>query len=253
MIDGFGDGQETEHLVNSKKIRLERHPFKVPDIQPMTLFASYRKVISVLVFAFLPVLAGAFPQETPPAGQTSTQPVPKGDKSIATNPTTTSAGAPVDSSKYKIGPGDVLLIRVWNEPAFTGPVAVHEDGKITLQLVGDLDAGGKTPLDVQDVIADSLKKYVVKPLVTVTVESVGSKRYYMDGLIARTGEYALVVPTTILEAISKAGGLQDFANQKRIYVLRGQKRIYFNYKDVIRGKHMDQNILLESNDHIVVP
>ena len=223
----------------------------------MMLFASFRKVISVLPFVFLPVLAGAFPQEkqqqTPPAGQTSTQPAPKGDKNIATNPMPTGAGAPVDSSKYKIGPGDVLLIRVWNEPEFTGPVAVHEDGKITLQLVGDLDAGGKTPLEVQDIISDSLKKYVVKPLVTVTVQEVGSKRYYMDGLVARPGEYSLVVPTTILEAISKAGGLQDFANQKKIYVLRGDKRIYFNYKEVIRGKHMDQNILLESNDHIVVP
>lgn len=221
----------------------------------MTLFASFRKVISIIAVAFLPVLAGAMPpqQQTPPAGQTSTQPAPKSDKNIATNPMPTGAGAPVDSSKYKIGPGDILLIRVWNEPEFTGPVAVHEDGKITLQLVGDLDAGGKTPIQVQDIIADSLKKYVVKPLVTVTVQDVGSKRYFMDGLVARPGEYPLVVPTTILEAISKAGGLQDFANQKKIYVLRGDKRIYFNYKDVIRGKHMDQNILLESNDHIVVP
>ena len=221
----------------------------------MTLFASFRKVISIIAVAFLPVLAGAMPpqQQTPPAGQTSTQPAPKSDKNIATNPMPTGAGAPVDSRKYKIGPGDILLIRVWNEPEFTGPVAVHEDGKITLQLVGDLDAGGKTPIQVQDIIADSLKKYVVKPLVTVTVQDVGSKRYFMDGLVARPGEYPLVVPTTILEAISKAGGLQDFANQKKIYVLRGDKRIYFNYKDVIRGKHMDQNILLESNDHIVVP
>ena len=223
----------------------------------MTQFASFRKVISIATFIFLPILAGAFPQEQPqetvPPGQTSTPPVPKGDKSIATNPMPTGGGAPVDSSKYKIGPGDVLLIRVWNENAFSGPVAVHEDGKITLQLVGDLDAGGRTPLEVQDTIADSLKKYVVKPLVTVTVESVGSKRYYMDGLVARPGEYPLVVPTTILEAISKAGGLQDFANTKHIYVLRGDKRIYFNYKDVIKGKRMDQNILLETNDHIVVP
>jgi polysaccharide export outer membrane protein len=142
---------------------------------------------------------------------------------------------------------------VWNEPEFSGPVAVHQDGKITLPLVGDLQAGGKTPNEVQETIADSLKTLVKKPLVTVTVQDVGSKRYYMDGLIARPGEYALVVPTTILEAISKAGGLQDFANSKKIYILRGDQRIYFNYRDVIRGKHLEQNIKLQPGDHIVVP
>jgi polysaccharide export outer membrane protein len=161
-------------------------------------------------------------------------------------------GAPVDANSYKIGPADVLNIRVWNEQEFSGPVAVQENGKITLPLVGDLDAGGKTPNQVQDIIADALKKYVVHPLVTVTVQEVGSKRYYMDGLVNRPGEYALVVPTTILEAISKAGGLQEFANQKKIYVLRGDQRIPFNYKDVIRGKNMAQNIQLKPGDHVVV-
>lgn len=75
----------------------------------------------------------------------------------------------------------------------------------------------------------------------------------MDGMVNRAGEYSLVVPTTILEAISKAGGLQDFANAKHIYVLRGDKRIYFNYKDVLRGRHMEENILLQPGDHVVVP
>ncbi len=99
----------------------------------------------------------------------------------------------------------------------------------------------------------ALTKFVVKPLVTVTVQEVGSKRYYLDGYAARPGEYPLVVPTTILEAISKAGGVQDFANRKKIYVLRGDKRIPFNLNDVMKGKHMEQNILLQSGDHIVVP
>lgn len=162
-------------------------------------------------------------------------------------------GAPVDSNAYKVGPADVLNIRVWNEPEFSGPVTVHEDGKFTLALVGDLQAGGKTPNQIQEIIAQALTKYVVKPLVTVTVQDVGSKQYYMDGEIARPGQYPLVVPTTILEAISKAGGVQEFANQKHIYILRGDKRIYFNYKDVLRGKHMEQNILLQSGDHVVVP
>ena len=159
----------------------------------------------------------------------------------------------MDSSKYKIGPGDVLLIRVWGEGDFSGPVAVHEDGKITLLLVGDLDVGGKTPIEAQDIVAKALKQYVNKPLVTITVQEVGSKRYYLDGLANRPGEYPLVTPTTVFEAISKAGGLTEFANTKKIYVLRGNKRIRFNYRDVLRGKNMDQNILLQPGDHIVVP
>ncbi len=164
-----------------------------------------------------------------------------------------SGGAPVDSNNYMIGPSDVLYIRVWNEGEFSGPVAVHQDGRFTLPLVGDLEAGGKTPVEVQDVVAKSLTKYVVKPLVTVTVQEVGSKRYYMDGQVPHPGEFPLVTPTTVFEAISKAGGIGDFANSKKIYILRGSQRIPFNYKDVLKGKNMAQNIQLKPNDHIVVP
>jgi polysaccharide export outer membrane protein len=168
-------------------------------------------------------------------------------------PAPSTAGAPVDSNAYKIGPADILSIRVWNEPEFSGPVAVHQDGKITLPLVGDLQAGGSTPVEVEKTITKALTKFVVKPLVTVTVQQVQSKKYYMDGMIGRRGEYPLVVPTTVLEAVSKAGGIQEFGNEKKIYILRGDKRIPFNYKDVVRGKHMEQNIELKPGDHVVVP
>jgi polysaccharide export outer membrane protein len=223
----------------------------------MNRFISGQKAVGAricLVFCLpLALLAHQDQRETPPTGQTAAPaaPVP-GQSKPAQTPPPPAGGAPVDSSDYKIGPTDVLLIRVWNEPAFSGPVAVHQDGKFTLPLVGDLEAGGKTPIEVQDIIAKALTKYVVKPLVTVTVQEVGSKRYYMDGLVARPGEYQLVTPTTVLEAISKAGGLQEFANEKKIYILRGDKRIPYNHKDVIRGKHMEQNILLQPGDHIVV-
>jgi polysaccharide biosynthesis/export protein len=163
------------------------------------------------------------------------------------------SAAPVDSSTYKVGPGDILNIDVWHEPQFTGVYTVHSDGKITLKLVGELDAGDKTPNAIQEVVKAALGKYVLNPLVTVTVQEVISKKYYLDGMANRPGEYALVTPTTIFEAISKAGGLQEFANTRKIYVLRGDKRIPFNYKDVIHGKHMEQNIKLEPGDHIVIP
>lgn len=162
-------------------------------------------------------------------------------------------GEPVNSSSYKIGAADVLNIHVWNEGEFSGPAMVHEDGMFTLPLVGDLKAGGMTPVEVEQEVTKALGKYVRQPLVTITVQQVGSKQYYMDGMVNKPGEYPLVVPTTILEAVSKAGGIQAFANGKKIYVLRGSQRIPFNYKDVLRGKHMDQNIQLKTGDHVVVP
>src|SRR5579875_677793 len=199
------------------------------------------------------------PPQTSPAVQNATpmnpapqNPAPSSPKA-AMGAIPTSGGAPVDGKSYKIGPADVLLIRVWDQPEFSGQVAVQENGDITMQLLGDIPAAGKTPLEVQDELTEAMKSYVKKPLVTVTVAEVGSKRYYIDGLIAHPGEYALVVPTTVFEAISRAGGVQEFANEKKIYVLRGDKRIYFNLKDVLRGKHMEQNIKLQPGDHIVVP
>jgi polysaccharide export outer membrane protein len=163
------------------------------------------------------------------------------------------SAAPVDSSTYKVGPGDILNIDVWKEVAFTGNYTVHEDGKITMKLVNDLDVGGKTPKAIQEIVKAALAKYVLNPLVTVTVQAVISKKYYLDGLANRPGEYPLNQPTTVFEALSRAGGLQEFANQKKIYVLRGDKRIPFNYKEVIHGKNLAQNIQLQSDDHIVVP
>lgn len=221
----------------------------------LTLFLpSLRSALACLSFALGPLLCATHslaqqtapltPQSSQSSGQTGTAELKQQNQS---------AGAPVDSTSYKVGPTDVLNVSVWHEPDFSGPVTVHSDGKITMKLIGDLQAGGKTPVEIEGTIKDALAKYVKDPLVTVTVQEVLSKKYYMDGEVARSGEYSLASPTTILEAISKAGGLRDFANEKKIYVLRGDKRIPFNYKDVTHGKHMDQNILLEPGDHVFVP
>jgi polysaccharide export outer membrane protein len=174
-------------------------------------------------------------------------------KQVQTITPQTGAAAPVDSSKYKIGPGDILNVDVWKEPDFSGQYTVHSDGKITMKLIGDLDAGGQTPNELQEIVKKALAKYVLNPLVTVTVQQVVSKKYYLDGLAARPGEYPLTQPTTVFEALSRAGGLQEFANQKKIYILRGDKRIPFNYKQVIHGQHLEQNIQLQPDDHVVVP
>jgi polysaccharide export outer membrane protein len=221
------------------------------------LFARKSSAVTGLLLTglCLPLMGGqqapiAPPPVVNPPGQKKTAPDQKNTPS-ADHPS--DSGSSVDTNSYKIGPSDVLNVRVWNEEKFSGPVTVHQDGKITLPLVGDLPAGDTTPKDVEKVITEALAKYVVKPLVTVTVQEVGSKKYYLDGMANHPGEYPLAVPTSILEAISKAGGLQDFANSKKIYVLRGDKRIPFNYKDVLHGKHMEQNIQLQPGDHIVIP
>lgn len=237
-----------------------RHHLSRLNFFRLTCFSA---VFAVSTCCFSGLVAGQNPsaQQPAPANPVPNNPSPQNPPAQNAPPQNAKpaaggavgGGAPVDSGTYKIGPNDILYIRVWNEGEFSGPVAVHQDGKFTLPLVGDLEAGGKTPIEVQEIVANSLKKLVVKPLVTVTVQEVGSKRYYLDGQAMHPGEYALVTPTTILEAISKAGGLAEFANQKKIYILRGSTRIPFNYKEVLHGKKMGQNIKLEPNDHIVVP
>ena len=162
-------------------------------------------------------------------------------------------GAAVDTTTYKVGPADVLAVNVWGEDKFSGKYTVHQDGKITIPLLGDIEAGDKTPVEIEAAVSKELTKYVVKPRVTVTVDEVLSKKYFLNGLVAHPGEYPLAVPTTILDAISRAGGLQDFANEKKIYILRGEKKLPFNYKEIKNGKHLEQNIKLEPGDHIFVP
>ena len=186
------------------------------------------------------------PSQNPSAGQTKQtdrQPIPSVD----------SPGSAVDTTTFKVGPEDILKIIVWREPDFSGLYTVHSDGKVTLPLVGDVQAGGLTAEEIQRNVTTSLSKLVVKPNVTVTVQQVLSQKYYMDGEVGRPGEYQLTAPITVLEAISIAGGLREFANQKKIYILRGDQRIRFNYKEVIKGKNLAQNIRLQSGDHVVVP
>jgi polysaccharide biosynthesis/export protein len=190
--------------------------------------------------------------QTAPAPNSQTAPPTDAPKS-ADKPAQVTGGAAVDNKTYKVGAEDVLNVNVWEEPKFTGLYTVHSDGKITMPLVGDIEAGGLTPVEIEPLVVKALGKLIVKPLVTVTVQAVYSRKYYMDGEIARPGEYALQTKTTILDAISKAGGLAGFANAKKIYILRGDKKIPFNYKDVIHGKNLEQNVPLEAGDHVVVP
>lgn len=163
-----------------------------------------------------------------------------------------SAGSPVDPKTYVIGAEDVLAVRVWKDADASGMVTVRPDGKITLALGGDIQASGLTPEQLSKRITEALSSYINRPQVTVMVQGVYSKKYYISGEVNRPGAFPLVVPTTIVEALTQAGGFREFANQKKIIVMRGAKRVPFNYKDYVKGKGLDQNIQLENGDHIVV-
>ena len=166
--------------------------------------------------------------------------------------TDNAATAAVDPNKYLVGPEDLLFIKVWREPDFTLPVAVRPDGKITMPLIGEVQAAGETPLRLTQTLAELLARYLNTPEVNVFVTEVRSKKYYINGEVERTGSFPLVTPTRILEALSHAGGFRDFANTKKIRILRGEKVYYFNYKEVTNGKRLEQNIYLESGDQIII-
>ena len=161
--------------------------------------------------------------------------------------------AAVDPKTYVIGSEDLLYVRVWREPDFTGPLAVRPDGKITIPLVGDMQAAGLTPVRLADQLKQALSDYINKPDVTVTLAQVNSKKYFITGGVNRSGEFPLVLPTRVFDALSNAGGFRDFANKKKIVIVRGAQRLKFNYVEVLKGKNLDQNIFLENGDTIVVP
>jgi polysaccharide biosynthesis/export protein len=181
------------------------------------------------------------PVVAPAANDPSTAPV-KADNSAAVDPKT-----------YVIGAQDILMIKVWREQDFTGPYTVRPDGKITIPLVGDVQASGLTPERLGEQLKQALSDYINSPDVSVSLQAVNSKKFFITGEVMRAGEYPLAIPTKVFDALSNAGGFRDFANKRKIIIIRGAERIKFNYQDILKGKNLEQNILLENGDTIVVP
>jgi polysaccharide export outer membrane protein len=149
-----------------------------------------------------------------------------------------------------------LHITVWKEPDMSATLPVRPDGKISLPLLDDVQAAGLTPLQLKESVTEKLKKYIADPRVTVVVTAMNSQRIYVLGEVTHTGAMPLLPNMTMLQAISSAGFTQ-FANLKAIYLLRTQDgqqtKIRFNYKDAIKGRDTQQNIVLRPGDTIVVP
>jgi polysaccharide export outer membrane protein len=192
---------------------------------------------------------------TPPAASVNEQPA--ATAAADSSPAATSVSKPHDNS-FVIGNNDMLSIHVWKEPDVSRSLPVRSDGRISLPLVGEVQAAGRTPLQLEQDIAGKLAHFITDPQVTVMVQQINSEKFNILGQVAKPGTYPLTLPTTILDAIALAGGFRDFAKQKGIYVLRqnakgADLRIPFNYKDIIKGRNPEQNILLEPHDTIVVP
>lgn len=159
---------------------------------------------------------------------------------------------------YQIGVDDILAINVWKEPDLCRTLPVRPDGKITLPLIGDLQASGKTTQQLQQEIHNSLASFVAVPEVTVIVQEVRSQKFNIIGQVAKPGSYPLGESMTVLDAIAQAGGVGIYAKSNAIYVLRlrpdgSSVQLPFRYKQVLKGTNLSQNVKLQPRDTIVVP
>jgi|SRR5580692_7556216 polysaccharide export outer membrane protein len=174
----------------------------------------------------------------------------------ATLPPSSKQPASVAGPSYLIGADDVLLISVWKEPDLTVTLPVRPDGKISLPLLNDVPAAGLSPTQLAVSITEKLRKYVADPRVTVIVTQINSQKVYVTGEVLHTGAIQLLPSMTVLQALSDAGFTQ-FADKKGIYILRDenaqQRKIPVNYKRLVKGQAIDQNIILKPGDTIVVP
>jgi len=159
-------------------------------------------------------------------------------------------------AEYVIGPEDVLHIAVWKEADLTATLPVRPDGKVSLPLLNDVQAAGLTPIQLADSVAEKLKKYVSDPRVTVVVTQINSKRVYMMGEVSHTGPMPMSPNMTVMQALASAG-VNQFANTKKIYLLRNengkQEKLPVPYNKLMKGQEMDRNYMLQAGDTIVVP
>jgi polysaccharide biosynthesis/export protein len=222
-------------------------------------------VAMIVILGGLAVAQDKAPASTAPVegAQASAAPVMQAKASAAVpqtsaaEPGTYLIGQMDDPSTYVIGALDVLQISVWKEPEMSAPsIPVRPDGKISLPLLGDTQAAGLTPMQLSAALADQAKRYVQDPQVTVIVTAINSKRVYILGEVGHAGPLSLLPKMTVLQALASAGGLSQFANAKKIYLLRpvngAQQRIPFNYKLALKGDPK-QDFLLQQGDTIVVP
>jgi polysaccharide export outer membrane protein len=178
------------------------------------------------------------------------------DNKLADQAVSPPAANSQSTATYVIGASDVLTVTVWKEPSFSGTLLVRPDGMVSVPLLGDIQASGLTPLQLADQLATRLKKYIQDPNVSVVISQIHSKVIYMLGEVGKKGPIEMTPGMKLLEAISSAGGLTDYANSKKIYILRDEagkrQNIPVHYKQALKGDSA-LNLALKPGDTIVVP
>lgn len=202
----------------------------------------------LVVAAAVSVAAQSAPQPAPAAPAATTQKPPADDAAeLGVLP-------PPD---YVIGAEDVLDVVVWREKELSAEVMVRPDGMVSLPLLNDVQAGGLTPEQFRERVSAGAAKYVESPSVTVIVKQINSRKVSVMGEVVKPGIYPLLAPTTVLQLLAQAGGPTPFADVKDISVVRTvdgkTSRLVFNYKEVARGRRMEQNVLLRPGDTVIIP
>jgi polysaccharide export outer membrane protein len=202
------------------------------------------------------LLGCAVAQNTPAENAKPAEKSAKTAQTTEAQATSVAKGTAVNDPDYVIGTEDVIAINVWHEPEMSRAMAVRPDGKISLPLIGEVMADGRTPAQLQAELTAKLQTLFKNPDVTVVVQDIRSQKFNVLGEVQRPGMFPLAKPMTILDAVAMAGGFRDFAKPKKMYILRKAKdgttsRIPVNYYNVIKGA--DKNIALESRDTIIVP
>ena len=219
--------------------------FPLP-LRPLTVWLLSLALVSTVVSAQqtpAPTASAAPPRVSAPAAAP-----------VAAPAIPTGVAVPGD---YVIGPEDVLAVVYWRDKDMSTEVSVRPDGKISLPLLNDVQAAGLTPAQLRDRLIDASKEYFEDPSVTIVVRQMNSRKVFITGEVNKPGPYPLIAPTTVLQLISIAGGLHEYADSKKILIVRnenGRPTSYpFNYKDVISRKNLRQNIELKPGDTVIVP
>jgi polysaccharide export outer membrane protein len=211
-------------------------------------FSAYR------AFAAAREVQQPAPAKPPPPTPAAPVPPAKAPAKAEVRPVPTGVALPPG---YVIGTDDVLTIVFWRDKDMSADVTVRPDGKVTLPLVNDVDAAGKTPEELRKSITEAASRFVEDPTVSVVVKQINSRRVYITGMVGKSGAYPISGPTSVLQLISMAGGLSEFAHSKNIIINRlengRQVALKFNYNDVQKGKNLHQNIELRPGDTVIVP
>jgi polysaccharide export outer membrane protein len=215
-----------------------------------------RTLLAAMMLTILAAVSPAWSQSAPNGGVAppTVTAAPRPAAAAAAEASTTAATRPTRG--YVIGPDDILQIVFWREKELSGDVVVRPDGRITLPLLNDVVAAGRTPEELRDVLAMEASHYFGNPNPTVVVKEIRSRKVFITGAVEKPGPYVVTAPTTVLQLIALAGGLKEYADKRNILVMRttdGKQNAYVvDYHAILRRQNLEQNFLLAPGDTVLV-